>query len=153
MSEDKWSGARTARADFGDIDVDFKSPPVTCLGTWPPASRKSHPQIVVAFALVAWSSIGHQAKSRTAPLHEHRASAVVSRLVGVFLSMAITLREGPKTALEICCCGAPKSLNNLFPIPGHALHEKSFQRQLGAGQLASSLERRAPEVPRVNRSL
>ena len=36
-------------------------------------------------------------------------------------------------------------------IPGHALHEKGLQRQKNAGPLASSQERRAAVVPRINR--
>ena len=38
-------------------------------------------------------------------------------------------------------------------IPGHALHEKGLQRQISAGPLVSSQERRAAVVPRVNRGL
>ena len=36
-------------------------------------------------------------------------------------------------------------------FPGHALHEKGLQRQIGVGTLASSKERRALLVPRLNR--
>ena len=36
-------------------------------------------------------------------------------------------------------------------VPGHALLEKDLQRQLGAGTLVSSQERRAAVVPRINR--
>ena len=36
-------------------------------------------------------------------------------------------------------------------IPGHALHEKGLQRQMGAGTLVNSQERRAAVVPRFNR--
>ena len=37
------------------------------------------------------------------------------------------------------------------PIPGHALHEKGLQRQIGVGTLVSSQERRALAVPLINR--
>ena len=36
-------------------------------------------------------------------------------------------------------------------VPGHALHEKGLQRQIGAGTLVSSQERRALFVPLINR--
>ena len=36
-------------------------------------------------------------------------------------------------------------------IPGHALHEKGLQRQIGVVTLVSSQERRALAVPLVNR--
>ena len=36
-------------------------------------------------------------------------------------------------------------------FPGHALHEKGLQRQQGVGPLASSQERRAVFVTRINR--
>ena len=36
-------------------------------------------------------------------------------------------------------------------IPGHALHEKGLQRQIGVCTLVSSQERRAAVVPRINR--
>ena len=36
-------------------------------------------------------------------------------------------------------------------IPGHALHEKGLQRQIGDGTLVSSQKRRAAVVPRINR--
>ena len=36
-------------------------------------------------------------------------------------------------------------------IPGHALHEKGLQRQIGDGTLVSSQERRALAVPLINR--
>ena len=40
-------------------------------------------------------------------------------------------------------------------FPGHALHEKSLQRQIGVGTLISSQERRAlfrpGDLPRLNR--
>ena len=37
------------------------------------------------------------------------------------------------------------------PFPGHALHEKGLQRQLGVGTLVRNQERRAAVVPRINR--
>ena len=36
-------------------------------------------------------------------------------------------------------------------IPGHALHEKGLQRQIGVGTLVSTQERKALFVPLVNR--
>ena len=36
-------------------------------------------------------------------------------------------------------------------LPGHALHEKGLQRQIGVGTLVSSQERRALVVPLINR--
>ena len=36
-------------------------------------------------------------------------------------------------------------------VPGHALHEKGLQRQIGVGTLVSSQERRALAVPLINR--
>ena len=36
-------------------------------------------------------------------------------------------------------------------VPGHALHEKGLQRQIGVGTVVSSQERRALLVPRLNR--
>ena len=36
-------------------------------------------------------------------------------------------------------------------IPGHALHEKCLQRQIGVGTLVSSQEQRVLLVPRLNR--
>ena len=36
-------------------------------------------------------------------------------------------------------------------IPGHALHDKGVQRQIGVGTLVSSKERRAAVVPVINR--
>ena len=36
-------------------------------------------------------------------------------------------------------------------VPGHALHEKGLQRQVGVGTLVSSQERRALLVARINR--
>ena len=36
-------------------------------------------------------------------------------------------------------------------FPGHALHEKGLQRQIGVGTLVSSQERRALAVPLINR--
>ena len=36
-------------------------------------------------------------------------------------------------------------------VPGHALHEKCLQRQIGVGTLVSSQERRAVVVPRIYR--
>ena len=38
-------------------------------------------------------------------------------------------------------------------IPGHALHEKGLQRQIGVGTLVSSQERRALVAPRINRRI
>ena len=39
-------------------------------------------------------------------------------------------------------------------IPGHALHEKGLQKQIGSvGTLVSSQERRAPVVPRIQQSV
>ena len=37
------------------------------------------------------------------------------------------------------------------PVPGHALHEKGLQRQIGVGTLVRSQERRAIAVPVINR--
>ena len=36
-------------------------------------------------------------------------------------------------------------------FPGHALHEKGLQRQIGVGTLVSNQERSAPAVPLINR--
>ena len=36
------------------------------------------------------------------------------------------------------------------PVPGHALHEKGLQRQIGVGTQVSSQERRAAVVPQIN---
>ena len=36
-------------------------------------------------------------------------------------------------------------------VPGHSLHEKGVQRQIGVGTLVSNKERRAAVVPRINR--
>ena len=36
-------------------------------------------------------------------------------------------------------------------IPGHALHEKGLQRQIGVGTLVNSQQRRALAVPVINR--
>ena len=36
-------------------------------------------------------------------------------------------------------------------IPGHALHEKGLQSQLGVGTMISNEERRAAVVPQINR--
>ena len=36
-------------------------------------------------------------------------------------------------------------------VPGHAVHEKGLQRQIGVGTLVSSQERRALAVPLINR--
>ena len=36
-------------------------------------------------------------------------------------------------------------------VPGHALHEKGLQRQIGVGTLVSSQERRALAVPLISR--
>ena len=36
-------------------------------------------------------------------------------------------------------------------VPGHALHEKGLQRQIGVGTLVNSQQRRALAVPRINR--
>ena len=38
-----------------------------------------------------------------------------------------------------------------LPIPGHALHEKGLQRQIGVSTLVSSQERRALAIPLINR--
>ena len=38
-----------------------------------------------------------------------------------------------------------------FSIPGHALHEKGLQIQIGDGTLVSNQERRALAVPVINR--
>ena len=38
-----------------------------------------------------------------------------------------------------------------FQIPGHALHEKGLQRQIGVGTLVNSQQRRALAVPVINR--
>ena len=40
---------------------------------------------------------------------------------------------------------------NAMLIPGHALHEKGLQRQIGIGTLVSSQERRALAVLLINR--
>ena len=40
---------------------------------------------------------------------------------------------------------------NYVRTPGHALHEKGLQRQIGGGTLVSSHEQRALFVPRLNR--
>ena len=49
-----------------------------------------------------------------------------------------------------------QSKKSRFPsrslIPGHALHEKGLQRQIGVGTLLSSQKRRALFVPRFNRT-
>ena len=42
------------------------------------------------------------------------------------------------------------SLNGLHRIPGHALHEKGLQRQIGVGTLVNSQQRRALAVPVIN---
>ena len=36
-------------------------------------------------------------------------------------------------------------------VPGHALHEKGLQRQIGVGTLVNSQQRRALAVPVINR--
>ena len=41
--------------------------------------------------------------------------------------------------------------NTSTRFPGHALHEKGLQRQMGVGTLVSSQERRAPLVQQINR--
>ena len=43
--------------------------------------------------------------------------------------------------------------SNVELFPGHALHEKGLQRQIGVGTLVSSQERRALFVPRIYRGL
>ena len=40
---------------------------------------------------------------------------------------------------------------SLSVFPGHALHEKSLQRQIGVGTLVNSQQRRALAVPVINR--
>ena len=45
----------------------------------------------------------------------------------------------------------PMELLYCSVFPGHALHEKGSQRQIGVGTLASSQERRSAVVPRINR--
>ena len=44
-----------------------------------------------------------------------------------------------------------KFLQPFFFVPGPALRERSFQRQIGVGTLVSSQERRALAVPLINR--
>ena len=44
--------------------------------------------------------------------------------------------------------------NHFLKFPGHALHEKGLQRQIGVGTLVNSQQRRAlavPVIPRINR--
>ena len=43
------------------------------------------------------------------------------------------------------------SAGSMHKFPGHALHEKGLQRQIGVVTLVSSQERRALAVPRMNR--
>ena len=52
----------------------------------------------------------------------------------------------PSTVIFCSFC-----FNHLDYFPGHALHEKGLQRQIGDGTLVSSQERRAAVVPRINR--
>ena len=45
----------------------------------------------------------------------------------------------------------PEGVSRWIIVPGHALHEKGLQRQIGVGTLVSSQERRALLVPLINR--
>ena len=54
-------------------------------------------------------------------------------------------RELTNVPMRIC------RFKHFLHIPGHALHEKGLQRQIGDGTLVSSQERRALAVPLINR--
>ena len=60
----------------------------------------------------------------------------------------------PSNPLFVLRCTMKWSAQMMSPnvvIPGHALHEKGLQRQIGDGTLVSSQERRALAVPLINR--
>ena len=54
-----------------------------------------------------------------------------------------------KSAVQVVASDEQRAL--FIPIPGHALHEKGFQRQIGVGTLINSQQRRALAVPVINR--
>ena len=61
---------------------------------------------------------------------------------------------GQKSGAKCGCRAVYQLLVNRLSccsIPGHALHEKGLQRQIGVGTLFSSQERRALAVPLINR--
>ena len=41
-------------------------------------------------------------------------------------------------------------VNGDLEVPGHALHEKRLQRQIGVGTLVNSQQRRALAIPVIN---
>ena len=56
-------------------------------------------------------------------------------------------RAPPRPDPPVVCSGF-----GVGRFPGHALHEKGLQRQIGVGTLLSSQKRRALFVPRFNRT-
>ena len=52
-------------------------------------------------------------------------------------------------AITCLCRNSPVARKE--SVPGHALHEKGLQRQIGVGTLVNSQQRRAFVVPVINR--
>ena len=91
------------------------------------------------------------AKVRNAPESRENARAGTSKIIALLLPCLLSPVPGGNLSKldavsSLSVSGVPRS-----HFPGHALHEKVLQRQIGVGKLVSIQERRALLVPVINR--
>ena len=91
------------------------------------------------------------AKVRNVPESRGNARAGTSKIIA--LPLPCPLLPVPGGNLSKLDSGSSQSVSGASRchFPGHALHEKNLQRQIGVGTLVSSQEQRALLIPVINR--